>query len=150
MIKDNSLPRDFSWIENYKLYYLERWYCFSGKYHIFSLEGKWKILFLRKYMEIWYFLYTGVNVTNMILPFCKKKQRWSSPEKIHLKVIDILDRILERVSMILCTFMETFIGVFICLEIFYNEESSILCTIQLSGVVFRGMLERQLRKLFVH
>ena len=30
-----------------------------------------------------------------------------------IKVIDILDRILERVPTILCTFMETFIGVFI-------------------------------------
>ena len=39
---------------------------------------------------------------------------------------------------------------FIWLEIFCNEESSILCTIQPSGVVFRGVLERQLRKLFVH
>ena len=39
---------------------------------------------------------------------------------------------------------------FIWLEIFYNEESSILCTIQPSGVGFRGVLERQLRKLFVH
>ena len=75
-------------------------------------------------------------------------------------MIDILDRILERVPTILCTFMETFIGVFIyCfpvkkktgnliylieiwlllqfiwLEIFCNEESSIPCTIQPSGVV---------------
>ena len=39
---------------------------------------------------------------------------------------------------------------FIWLEIFYNEESSILCTIQPSEVVFRGVLEHQLRKLFVH
>ena len=39
---------------------------------------------------------------------------------------------------------------FISLDIFYNEESSILCTIQPSGVVFRGVLEHQLRKLFVH
>ena len=31
---------------------------------------------------------------------------------MHLKVIDILDRILERVSRILCTFMETFIYYF--------------------------------------
>ena len=37
----------------------------------------------------------------------------------------------------------------IWLEIFCNEESSILCNIQPSGVVFRGMIERQLRKLFV-
>ena len=105
----------------------------------------------------------------------KKNQRWSSPEKIHLNVIDILDVILERVPTILWTFTETFIGVFIycCLvkknprnltyrieiwllpqffwlEIFYNEESSVLCTIQSSGVVLRGVLEHQLRKLFVH
>ena len=32
-----------------------------------------------------------INVTNMILPFCQKNQRQSSPKKIHLKVIDILD-----------------------------------------------------------
>ena len=70
--------------------------------------------------------------------------------------------------------METFIGVFIycfplkkktanliyrtevwllqfsCSETFYNEQSSILCTIPPSGVVFRSLLERQSRKLFVH
>ena len=49
----------------------------------------------------------------MILLFCQKNQRWSSPEKIRLEVIDILDRILERVPTILCTFMETFKCVFI-------------------------------------
>ena len=38
----------------------------------------------------------------------------------------------------------------ICLEIFYSEESSILWTIQSSGVVSKGVLERQLRELFVH
>ena len=121
------------------------------------------------------FLYICINVTNMILPFCKKSQRWSSPEKIHLNVIDIGYCILERVLKILCTFMETFIGIFIYwfpiqkkknkktgnliyrieiwllllftwLEISYVDESSILCTIQLSGVVFRGVLEHQLRR----
>ena len=35
------------------------------------------------------------------------------------------------------------------MEIFCNEESSILCTIQLSGVIFRDALECQLRKLFL-
>ena len=39
-------------------------------------------------------------------------QIWYSPEKIHLKEIDILDRILERVPTILYTFMEAFICVF--------------------------------------
>ena len=64
---------------------------FYQKYDIFSLDGKSKMIFLKKYMEIWYFLYICINVTNMILPFCQKNQRRSSPEKIHLKVIDILD-----------------------------------------------------------
>ena len=90
------------------------------------------------------------------------------------KGADILDLILEGVPMILCHFMQTFIGIFInCfpvkqnrkyniqnlnltsssiiwLEIFYNEESSILCTIQPSEVVFRVVPERQLSKLSVH
>ena len=35
-------------------------------------------------------------------------------------------------------------------EIFYNEESLVVCFIQVPGVVFRGVLERQLRKLFDH
>ena len=43
----------------------------------------------------------------------KKNQRWCLPEKIHLKVIDILDRILDRVPKIICAFIETFISVLI-------------------------------------
>ena len=86
--------------------------------------------------------------------------------------------ILERVLMALCAFIETFTGVFIycfpvkkknqktgnlihmieiglllqfiCLEILYNQESSKFCTIQATGVVFRGVIECQLRKLFFH
>ena len=53
-------------------------------------------------LQIWYY------------PSAKKNQRWSSPEKIHLQLTYILDPILERVPTIFCTFMETFIGVFIC------------------------------------
>ena len=33
------------------LYYLERWYFFPGKCDIFSLDGKWKMIFLKKYMD---------------------------------------------------------------------------------------------------
>ena len=97
--KDGLSKKNRAWIWSF-LYYLERWYFFSGKY-IFSLVGKWKMIFLKKYMEI-YFLYICINLTNMI--FSRKNT---------LKVIDILDRILERVLTIFCTFMETFIGVFI-------------------------------------
>ena len=96
---------------------------FSGKYDIFSLDGKWKMVFLNKYMEIWYFLNICINVTNMIKKK-KKNQRSSSPEKIHLKVIKYLDHILERVPTILCTFMKTFIGVFIdCFPVKKNNKT---------------------------
>ena len=70
-------------------------------------------LFQKMHGEIWYFRHICKNVTNMILPFYKKNQRWSSPKKIHLKVIDMLDHILERVPAMLCTFMETFKCIFI-------------------------------------
>ena len=82
--------------------YLEKWY-FSRKYDIFSLDWNERRSFSR---NIW-------KYTNMILLFYQKNQRWSSPEKIRLEVIDILDRILEWVPTIICTFMETFKGVFI-------------------------------------
>ena len=71
------------------LYYLEIWYFIPRKHDAFFLDGKWKMIFLQKYMEILYFLYVCTIVTNMKLPFCEKNLRWSSPKKIHLKVIDI-------------------------------------------------------------
>ena len=60
----------------------------------------------------------GFFSEKMIVFLWTENEKWSSsrlssPEKIHLKVIDILDRILETVPKILCTFMETFLGVFI-------------------------------------
>ena len=40
------------------LYYRERWYFFSPKIWSYTLDGKWKMIFLKKYTEIWYFLQT--------------------------------------------------------------------------------------------
>ena len=77
----------------YFLYYLERWYFFPQKYDIFFLNWKWEMIFLKKYMEIWYFLCLPTGVTNVApcpLP-PSKNQRWSYPTKIHLKVIYFLD-----------------------------------------------------------
>ena len=117
MIFSSNAPKRLSFqkkshLNTIFLVYLERWGFFSRKY-IFSLDGKWKMIFLKKYMEIWYFLYICINVTNMI--FSRKNR---------LKVIDILDRILERVPTILCTFMETFIGVFIyCFPVKKTQET---------------------------
>ena len=93
--KDGLSKKNGAWIWSF-LYYLERLGFFFQKIY-FSLDGKWKMIFFKKYMEVWYFLCICKNVTNMIFS-----------RKIYLKVIDILDRILERVPIILCTFMETF------------------------------------------
>ena len=65
---------------------------FSRKHDIFSLGRKWEVTFLKKYMEIWYFLCICTSVTNVVSrPSAKKNQRWSYPAKMHLKVIDVLD-----------------------------------------------------------
>ena len=55
-------------------YFIDRIF-FSRKYDLFCLDGKWKMAFLKKYMKTWYLQYICVNVTNMILPFCKKKSK---------------------------------------------------------------------------
>ena len=40
------------------LYYREWWYFFFPKIWSYTLDGKWKMIFLKKYSEIWYFLQT--------------------------------------------------------------------------------------------
>ena len=85
---------------SYIIWKAEKMVFFSGKYDTFLLDRKWKMIFLKKYVDIWYFLYICMNVTNMILPFRQKKKKKKksamilSRKKIHLRVIDILDHIL--------------------------------------------------------
>ena len=55
------------------IFFLKTWY--------FFLHRKWKMIFFKKYMEILYFPYICVNVTNMILPFCKKIKDDLLPKK---------------------------------------------------------------------
>ena len=53
------------------------------KNDIFSLDGKWKMILLKKYMAILYFLYIRVDVTNMIsCPSAKKKSKMILQKKI--------------------------------------------------------------------
>ena len=40
------------------LYYRQRWYSFFPKIWYYTLDGKWKMIFLKKYTETWYFLQT--------------------------------------------------------------------------------------------
>ena len=65
---------------------------FSRKHDIFFLDGKWEVILLKKYTEIWYFLCTRTGATN-VTPHspASKNQRWSYLAKVHLKVIGILD-----------------------------------------------------------
>ena len=60
------------------LYYLKRWCFFFRKIWYFFFEQK---IFLKKYIELRYFLYTWINVTNKILPFCKKVINYFLPKK---------------------------------------------------------------------
>ena len=78
------------------------------------------------FLKIWYFFFGSENER---WSFSRNTWKYdifctSSPEKIHLKVINILDCILERVPAIICTFMETFIGVFIyCFPVKKTQET---------------------------
>ena len=56
-------------------------FLFPRKYDISSLDGKWKMILDQKYMEVWYFLYICINVTNMMLPFCQKNKDNLAPKK---------------------------------------------------------------------
>ena len=143
---------------------------------LFSLDENWKTIFLKKYMETWYFLYVRAGATSMILCLSpKRNQRSSSPAKMHLRAIDILDwhsrksannslyfyrDPYRRFHILLSSEedpgnliyrIEVWLPLqFIWLEIFCYEESLILCTIQSSDAVFGGVLGCQLRKLSDH
>ena len=93
----------------------------SGKMIIF-FRKIWLFYFRRKMKDEFSQGINGSMIFSVYMYECykyditflqKKNQRWCLPEKIHLKVIDILDRILERVPKILCAFIETFISVLI-------------------------------------
>ena len=108
--------------------------CISGKMVFFFSENM--IFFLWTENERWSFsrntwrydifcIYIRIyKCYKYDITLLQKNQRWSSPEKMHLKLTDILDRILEIVPTTLCTFMETFIGVFIyCFPVKKNQET---------------------------
>ena len=100
------------------LYYLERLCFFSRKIWYFFFRRKIKDDLSQEIHENMMFsLYMykcyKYHITHLQQKKKKKKNRWPSPEKKNLKVIEIPVRILERLSTVLCPFTETFIGVFI-------------------------------------
>ena len=58
---------------------------FSRKYDNFFTDGKWKMIFFQKYMEIWCFLYVAKDAISFSYKYeiilLSKKQRWFFPEK---------------------------------------------------------------------
>ena len=151
------------------LVYLEKWYFYSGKYYNFSFDGKWKTIFLKKYKEIWYFLYICINIINMILPSARKKKSkmifspkntltadWHSRSHSRKSSKDFLyfyGDLHRRFHILLSSEKKSGsliyrIEFWLILQFIWNLQFSV--TIQPAWVVFRGVFERQLRKLFVH
>ena len=87
---------------------------------IFFTDGKWKMIFLKKYMEIWCFLYIGKGGISFsykyeITLLSKKKDDIFPKNTPNIPGITEKDDIHPRKDDIgiLCTFMETFLSVFI-------------------------------------
>ena len=64
MIYSSNVPKRWSFQTNCTgiwsfLYHEERWHFFFPKILYFFTDEKWKVIFLKKYMEIWCFLYVG-------------------------------------------------------------------------------------------
>ena len=45
------------------LCYLERWYFFPGKYYIFSLDGKWKIILWNMIFSVYMYKFYKYDIT---------------------------------------------------------------------------------------
>ena len=117
----------------YDLSYIMRQDCISfSRKNIFFTDGKWKMTFLKKYMEIWCFLYVGKggiyfsykyeitllskNKDDLFPKNTPKDNISSSTEKD-----DIRSR--KDDTGILCSFMETFLSVVIyCFPIKKNRK----------------------------
>ena len=120
----------------------------------FSFDGKWKMIFLKKYMEICYSLYILINVANMIFVPLQKKSKmiisrkntlkgdWHSrsyPRKSSNDSLYFYGYLHRRFHILLSSEKNPGNLIYrieiwlllqsIWLEIFCNEESSILCTI---------------------
>ena len=96
-------------------------FCVIWKDGIFSPQKIWYFFFGQKMKDALSQKIHGNMIFSVYMYKCykyditllQKKSKRIFSQKIHLKVIDILDCILERVPTILCIFVETFIGVFI-------------------------------------
>ena len=201
VLKRWSFQKNRTGTWSFLLYYLERWYFFFPKIWSYSLDGKWKMIFLKKIHGNMTFFSNGPkrwffqnksrwNMIFLVLSgkmgvFFRKDGSFSLDRKwkmIFLKIIftrkntlkgdwhsrshsinssndslyfygDLLrcfhillssEKKQKMLGNLICRIEIWLLLQFIWLEIFYNEESSTFCTIQSSGVVFKGVLERYL------
>ena len=94
----DGLPKKLHWYLKKKCtgiwffsYYQEGSYFFFPKIRSYSLEGKWKIIFLQKIHGITTFSVYSVTMifsfpTNMVLHFFQKKRMMTISQKIRLKM----------------------------------------------------------------
>ena len=86
------------------LYYQQRQYFLFTKIWPYSLDGKWKIIFPKKYMKIWYFLIFGKDGIpfsyKYYIIFLSKKWRLPPPDKIHLKIENMIYLLIEKLKKI--------------------------------------------------
>ena len=90
------------------LYYQERWYFFFPKIWSYTLGGKWKMIFLKKHTEIWYFLQAfwkdGISKRGRAgTSFLVLLERWYFFPKKH----DLFSLGMKRKTVLLRKYMET-------------------------------------------
>ena len=102
---------------------------FSPENMIYFFGRKMKDDLSQERHRKWYFLYYMYKYYKYDITLLQKEPEMifykkKTTKKKHLKVIDILDDIVERVPTIFCTFMGTFIDVFIyCFPVKQNQET---------------------------
>ena len=159
MIFSSNVLKNWSFRKNWDgiwsfLYHEERWYFFFLKIWYCFTDGKLKMIFLKKYMEIWSFLYVGKGgiscmlvkavflfPTNMKWPFRQKSKDEFFPKNAHKDDISgitgkdgiyprkddigILDWNSRKSSNDSWTFMETFLSVFMyCFPIIIKKQGT--------------------------
>ena len=103
---------------------------FSRKYDIFFTDGKWKMIFLKKYMETWCFLYVGkVHISfsyKYEITLLSKKPRWSFPEKIHIKMTfpALLKKMIFTLEKMILAFSVLLWRLFKCFHILLSNKEN--------------------------
>ena len=76
---------------------------FSRKYDIFFTDEKWKMIFLKKYMQTWHFLYVGKDGISFSCKYettlLSKKAKMTFSRKIHVKMT--IPALLKKMIIIL-------------------------------------------------